>query len=279
MKKNVSLGLVLVLLALSFMGLKVRIEQIPRPKVPGSSIIYLPSGKYLKMTTFGYSSLAADLIYIWAIQYYGDTAIADRFAYFTHIFDVISELDPKYIDPYEIGALIAIYDNQDIPLALKILDMGLAKNPDQWIFPLEAGHYAQMYAKDHELAKAYFKKAMDIPGAPNVAKRLYAAASFKTSDLKTAWETWLEVYQTAPDDQIKKIASNHLYEVKAAVDTAALKSALEKYRERFGRNPVELGQLVRAGFLSSLPQDLDGKDYLYDPQTGEIKTQVSPWKR
>jgi hypothetical protein len=63
------------------------------------------------------------------------------------------------------------------------------------------------------------------------------------------------------------------------VDTAAIKSALEKYRERFGRNPVELGQLVRAGFLSALPQDLDGKDYLYDPQTGEIKTQVSPWKR
>jgi len=279
MKKNVSLGLVLVLLALSFMGLKVRIEQIPRTNVPGSSIIYLPSGKYLKMTTFGYSSLAADLIYIWAIQYYGNTAITDRFAYFAHIFDVISELDPKYVDPYEIGALIAIYDNQDIPLALKILDMGLAKNPDQWIFPLEAGHYAQTYAKDYELAKEYFKKAMDIPGAPNVAKRLYAAASFKTSDLKTAWETWLEVYQTAPDDQIKKIASNHLYEVKAAMDTAALKSALGKYRERFGRNPVELGQLVRAGFLSSLPQDLDGKDYLYDPQTGEIKTQVSPWKR
>jgi tetratricopeptide (TPR) repeat protein len=279
MKKNVSLGLVLVLLALSFMGLKVRLEQIPRPRVPGSSIIYLPSGKYLKMTTFGYSSLAADLIYIWAIQYYGNTAVTDRFAYFNRIFDVISELDPKYVDPYEVGALIAIDDLQDIPLAIKILDLGLSKNPDQWIFPLEAGHYAQMYAKDHELAKTYFKKAMDIPGAPDVAKRLYAAASFQTSDLKTAWETWLEVYQTAPDDQIRKIASNHLYEVKAAMDTAALKGALEKYRERFRRNPVELEQLVRAGLLASLPRDLDGKDYLYDPQTGEIKTSVSPWKR
>lgn len=136
-----------------------------------------------------------------------------------------------------------------------------------------------MYAKDYELAKEYFKKAMDIPGAPDVAKRLYAAASFKTLDLKTAWETWLEVYKTATDDQIRKIASNHLYQVKAAVDIAALKSALEKYRERFGRNPLELEQFVRAGILSALPQDLDGKDYLYDPQTGEIKTQVSPWKR
>jgi len=279
MKNKVSLGLVLVLLGLSFMGLKVRMEQIPRPAVPGSSIIYLPSGKYLKMTAFGFSSLAADLIYIWAIQYYGDTAITDRFDYFTRIFDVISELDPYYVDPYETGALIAISDQQDIPLALKILDMGLAKNPGRWIFPLEAGHYAQMYANDHELAKAYFKKAMEIPGAPDVAKRLYAAASFKTADVKTAWETWLEVYKTAADDQIRKIASNHLYEVKAAVDTASLKSALETYRSRFGRLPLELAQVVRAGILPSLPQDLDGKDYLYNPATGEIKTQVIPWKR
>ena len=279
MKKSVSLGLVLVLLALSFMGLKVRIERIPRRRIPGSSIIYLPSGKYLKMTTFGFSSLAADLVYIWAIQYYGDTSIPDRFAYFTHIFDVISELDPRYVDPYEIGALIAISDQKDIPLALKILDLGLAKNPDLWIFPFEAGHYAQMYAKDYELAKAYYKKTIEIPGAPDVAKRLYAAASFKTSDLKTAWETWLEVYQTATDDQIKKIASNHLYEVKAAVDAAALKNALEKYRSRYGRLPIDLGQLIRAGLLSALPQDLDGRDYLYDPSTGEIKTQVIPWKR
>jgi tetratricopeptide (TPR) repeat protein len=279
MKKNISLALILLLLALSFAGLKLRIEAIPRKKVPGSSIIYIPSGKYLKMAAFGYASLFADIIYIWAIQYYGNDAIQDRFAYFTHIFSIISELDPRYVDPYEVGAMIAIYDKQDIPLALKILDMGLAKNPDMWIFPLEAGHYAQLYKKDYELAREYYKKAMDIKGAPDIAKRLYAAASFKTSDLRTAWETWLDVFKTAADDQVKKIASNHLYEVKAAVDAAVLKNALEKYRERFRRNPAELEELVRAGLLATLPKDFDDKDYLYDPRTGEIKTQVIPWKR
>lgn len=279
MKRKVSLGLVLVLLALLFMGLKIKIEQIPRRRIPGSSIIYIPSGKYLKMATFGYSSLLADIIYIWAIQYYGNYAIPDRFTYLTHIFSIISELDPRWVDPYEVGALIAFFDFQDVSLALKILDMGFAKNPDQWIFPLEAGHYAQLYKKDFVLARDYYKKTMAVKGAPDIAKRLYAEAAYKLSDLKTSWETWLEVYQTASDPQIKKIASNHLYEVKAAGDIAVLKSALEKYKERFGRNPAELGRLVRAGFLASLPQDLDGKDYLYDPQTGEIKTQVIPWKR
>ena len=279
MKKNVSLGLVLVLLALSFMGLKVRIEQIPRSNVPGSSIIYLPSGKYLKMTTFGYSSLAADLIYIWAIQYYGNTAIDDRFTHLTHVFSIISELDPGYVDPYVVGALIAVEDTRDFALALKILDLGLAKNPGQWIFPLEAGHYAQLYMKDYDLAKEYYRKTMEIPGSPDIAKRLYAATAFKANDLTTAWETWLEVYRTATDPQVRKIASNHLYQVKAAMDAQVIKDSLARFRQTYGRNPALLEDLVRSGMIARLPKDFDEKDYLYDPRTGEIKTQVVPWKR
>jgi tetratricopeptide (TPR) repeat protein len=279
MKRTLAPVLALALLAGAFMGLKGRIDRIPRRKIPGSGINYIPSGKYLKMATFGYSSVLADVIYIWAIQYYGNTDIEDRYSHLTHVFSIISELDPGYVDPYVIGALIAVEDTHDIPLALKILDMGLAKNPGQWIFPLEAGHYAQVYMKDYALAKEYYRKTMEIPGAPEVAKRLYAATAFKANDLRTAWETWLEVFRTAADAQIRKIASNHLYEVKAALDSGIVKAALARYRETFGRNPASLEELVRAGLLERVPKDFDGKDYLYDARAGEIKTQVIPWKR
>ncbi|HRV06768.1 MAG TPA: hypothetical protein P5517_07755, partial [Candidatus Saccharicenans sp.] len=152
LEKIIIVGLLLISLAL-FSVLKIETDRVPRKKVPGSSIIYLPSGKYLKYATFGYSSLVADLIYIWAIQYYGSFDIPDRFNYLEHIFSIIAELDPKYVDPYEVGALIAVYEAHDANLAFKILDMGLEKNPDMWIFPLQAGHIAQMNLKDYELAR------------------------------------------------------------------------------------------------------------------------------
>ncbi len=277
MKKAVPVILLLAAL-LASMGLKRGNDALPRRRVPGSSIIYIPSGAYLKPATFGFSSLAADIIYLWAIQYYGNPEIPNKFAYFTHIFSIISELDPSYVDPYEVGALIAFNDAHDIPLTLKILDMGAAKNPAMWIFPFEAGHYA-MARKDFDTAKAYFQKAMDIPDAPAVTRRLFANAAFKTMDYQTSWETWKSVYETTTDEQIKKIASNHLYQVKAAVDIAALKNAVFEFRARTGRNPKDLEALVRAGLIRAVPRDFDDKDYSYDPQSGALNTAVSPWKR
>lgn len=274
--------LIVFLLILScgiFMGLKLQINKITREKIPGSSIIYIPSGKYLKFATFGYSSFIADLIYIWAIQYYSNYSIPDRYDNLDHIFSIIAELDHRYLDPYEIGALIAVHEAKDLSLAFKILDRGLEKNPDQWIFPLQAGHYAQMMTKDYELARKYYKKTMEMDGAPVITRRLYANAAFKIMDYKTAWENWLEIYKTTEDERIKKIASNQLYQVKAAIDVKVIKEAIEKFKERFGRNPTEQAQLVKHGLLDSLPKDLDGKEYIYNSQTGEIRAPMIWWKR
>jgi len=275
-----SLALTLILLGsgAGLMALKSEVDRIPRQKIPGASVIYIPSGKFLKYATLGYSSLAADLIYLWAIQYYSTYTVVDRFQNLEHIFSIIAELDPRYTDPYEVGALIAAYEARDLNLAYKILDLGLAKNPDQWLFPFEAGHYAQM-AKDYETAKRFYGKAMRIPGAPEIVKRLYAAAGFKTMDLKTAWEMWLEVRDTAADERTRKIADNHLYQVKSAVDIGVIRAALAQFRTRYHHLPVGLEELERVRILAPVPRDLDGRDYLYDPQKGEVSPPSIWWKR
>ena len=281
-EKDFSTIFLVILLILScgiFMSLKVKTDNISRKKIPGSSIIYIPSGQYLKLATFGNSSLLADMIYVWAIQYYSDYTIPDMYEYLDHIFSIINELDPSYLDPYDIGAVIAAYEAEDLDLALKILDRGLEKNPEQWLFPYMAAHYAQMIKKDHKLAQEYYKKAMNIEEVPPIVERLYANAIFKSMDYKRALQTWLEIYKTAKDERTKKIASNHIYNITATIDIQKINEAIEKFKESYGRNPMELSQLVRAGFLDSLPKDLDGKEYIYDSRKGEVKTPTIPWKR
>lgn len=265
--------------AAAFAALKVRTDKVARKNLPGSSIIYIPSGKFLKYATFGYRALAADAIYLWAIQYYSTPTIDDRFDHLDHIFAIINELDPRYQDPYEVGALIAVQEARNPAAAFSILDRGAANNPDQWVYPFNAGHVAMMTLKDFPLAEKYFEQCMKIPGAPEFVERLRANAIFKKGDLRTSWETWLDIYKKAPDERTKKIASNHLYNVKATIDAAALEDAAAKYRERFGRPPADLETLLRTGFLREVPKDMDGEDYLYDTATGKVKTVTSPWRR
>jgi tetratricopeptide (TPR) repeat protein len=279
--------------AAAFTALKGATDRIVRAKVPGSSIIYVPSGQFLKYATFGCRALAADLLYLWAIQYYSTPTIDDRFDHLDHIFAIINELDPRYQDPYEVGALIAVQEarmardrRRDDALSVRllrsafaILDRGAANNPDQWIYPFNAGHIALMTLKDYALAETYFARTMKIPGAPEFVERLRANAMFKKGDPKTAWETWLDIYRRAPDARTKRIASNHLYNVKATIDGAALEAAAGRYRERFGRFPADLATLVREGLVGEVPKDLDGRDYVYDPAAGQVRTAISPWKR
>ena len=273
------LAIMLILTCGLLMAFKIKTDNIKREKIPGASVIYLPKAKYLKYATFGFDEILADLVYIWAVQYYSDYSIFDRFQYLDHIFEVIAELDPNYVDPYDIGALIAVYEAKDLALAFNILDRGLEKNPNEWLFPFMAGHYAQMFIEDYKIAQYYYKKAMEIEGAPAHTRRLYANAVFKSMDYKTALKQWSDIYNTAEDERTRKIASNHIYQVKAAIDIQALTSAIEKFKKKFGRNPMDLSQLVKAGFLASIPKDLDEKDYLYDSQTGEVKAPTIPWKR
>jgi len=277
--RTVIIPIALLLTLAGIAGVKIALDGMSRAGIPGAGIVYLPSGPAVKAATFGYPSLMADIAYVWAIQYYANTAVTDRFSHFRRIFGVISDLDPKWIDPYLTAALIAHYDTADGELALKMYDDGAARNPGEWIFPLEAGHYCQLYLKDFERAKAYYRKASEIPGAPDIARRLYADSAFKAMDYQTSWSTWREVYETAKDPEIKKIASNHLYRVKAAVDLGALQDALGRFRESRGRAARNLDELAAAGLISAVPKDFDGEDYVYDPKTGELKTAVIPWKR
>ena len=277
MKKTFLIAVALIS-GLAFTGLKLHLDDITRERIPGSAIKYLPAGEYLKYATMGYSTLAADLVYLWAIQYYSTPEITDRFDHLDHIFDIITDLDPLYLDAYEVGAIIAVYEAQDMDVALKILDKAIENNPDEWLFPFEAGHYAQWLLKDYRIAQKYYGIAMEIPGAPPQTKRLYANATFEIMDYETAWKTWSEVYNQAQDERTRKIAFNHLYRTRSAMDIENLEGALEQYRSRYGHFPRELTSLVQSGFLTAIPLDLDGKAYKYDPETGGVEA-PSTWKR
>ncbi|HJQ96704.1 MAG TPA: hypothetical protein VJ826_00245 [Candidatus Polarisedimenticolaceae bacterium] len=246
------------------------------PSAGSKDLLYLPNGKYLRAASLGHAPVAADLVYFWAIQYYSDYDRADRYRYIEHVFGtVIPELDPRFIDPYWLGALILTTEASDLEGGLRLLDLGAEKNPKEWVLPFLAGWECD-HAKEYDRAAAYFDRAARIPDAPAALVRLVAGMRARGGNLREAIAKWNEVLaDPRGDDASHAIAERQVRTLTVRADLKDLEAAVATFRERRGINPRRLEELVHAGILTRLPQDPDGRPYRYDPATGAVSSDAS----
>ena len=236
-----------------------------------TSMLYLPSGKFLKPVSFGYHALLADFIYLWSIQYYGDPGFQPRMEYLKHTYDIITELDPYYLDAYQIGALFMFHEGRNPEAGLKLLEQGMKNNPDEWILPMDAGFYCMMSLKRKDLAAKYFEMASRTPTATSFAKRAMASMHFKMGDKHVAFQLWSEVYDIAENSTIKQTAYQHMHDLRILIDLEQIQNAIWAFHAKYNRNPLNLEQLMAQGFLKQIPADPAGKPYDYDSRVGQVK--------
>jgi len=233
-------------------------------------LLFLPSGEYLKVSSLGFRVVMADVLYLWSIQYYGHHRTEEGRNYLWHIYDVITELDPHFIDAYLVGALVMDNDMADPDLAIELLEKGMEYNPDDWILPLDAGFYAYLSLQDAPRAAVFFDRASDIPGAPSQIARLHAHMYEEAGDLVTSLQFWIEIYEGAEDDRVESIAWQHIYDLRVKLDLQSLDAAVDRFRTERGRTPLSFQDLVDAGYLRRTPQNPNGSPYLYNPATGQV---------
>jgi len=271
--------LVVLLLAVAVLGAASARAHLVAIDVAGrgsKDLLYMPNGKYLKAISLGHAPLVADAVYLWAIQYYSDYDRGDRYRYVEHVFgDVIAELDPGYIDPYWLGALILTTEAQDVEAGLRVLDRGFEKNPSAWILPYLAGWECDRIGQ-FDRAAAYFDRAAKAPGAPPDLFRLKAGMTARTGNLREAIARWQDVLDDPRnDDGARAIATRQIRTLTVRADVHDLDAAIAVYRARYGRLPRNLQDLVRDGIVRALPQDPDGAAYTYDASAGTVSSNAA----
>ncbi|MBN2399483.1 MAG: hypothetical protein JXI33_03995 [Candidatus Aminicenantes bacterium] len=245
-----------------------------------SVFVSLPSGQSLRILSFGFQNFAADMLFIWSIQFYSTYNLVNRFDYLERVYDTITDITPLYKEPYIIGALIMVFEAQDIPMALRLLEKGSRQIKDEWFFDHEAGYYCYKYLKNYEKAKEYYTRAAAKPNAPSFVKRMKAHMVYLHDDPRVAYRMWLDIYRQAANRVEKDAAFNHLYQIKAELDLPVIRQAIDSFRTRFRRFPVNLAELVSRSTVREIPLDFSGKDYIYDPNLGTVKAQrLFKWKQ
>jgi hypothetical protein len=244
--------------------------------------LYIESGLAMKRLTVSLNTLAADVYWIRAIQYYGSTkrrlasqvsgpepsaTIADTSDYrnLYQLLDLTTSLDPRFDIAYRFGAVFLAEGYPNGPgrpdLAIRFLEKGLRERPDKWQYMQDIGFVRYWYERDYQGAAQWFRKASEVPGAPIWLKPLAATTLAQGGDRRSSRVMWLTILQSADVDWLKQQAERRLTQLHALDDIDELQRIIDTYSQRTGTPPLDWMTLVRARVLRGVPADPTGVPY------------------
>jgi hypothetical protein len=251
-----------------------RLRAIPETDSLGKQLLYLPTPEILRLVSLGNQGLMADLLYLWSIQYYSQFALDEKFLYLETVFDLVTDLDPRYFDAYRIGALIMTLQRSGDPAQhkaaiVRLYDKGLRNMPESWELAEVAAWDAHLVLNDQALAVRWMKAAAERPSAPPEVRRVYG----RWRDNIQGWTVedsiayWEGVVAEADREVDIRLATSHLYDSYVTLHRRRLDPLLASIRQRTGRCPESWQEVVERGLLPEPPLDYVGNPYLIDPES------------
>jgi hypothetical protein len=282
-----TLGAAIVLVA-ALMAAAVRVqaarERAYPPRADGEATVYITSPAAVRRMSLAYSTLAADIYWIRALQYYGGTKrqlasewpqlapppalAADPAAGYPLLYpllDLTTSLDPRFNVAYRFGAIFLAEPYPGGPgrpdLAIGLLEKGLRQRPDRWEYMQDIGFVHYWFTHDYRAAADWFDKASQVPAAPWWLKSLAATTLAQGGDRRSSRQMWTAIRQSAEDDWLKQDADRRLAQLLALDEIDRLQQAVEGLARRAGQRPTGWPSLIRAGVIPGVPLDPAGKPY------------------
>ncbi len=270
-------ALAAVLLAAAAQLQAVRDRRYPPPD-EAEDVLYLQSGTTARRLAGAYSSLAADLYWIRAIQNYGATKLRlanmqrlgpepppliaaplDEYRLLYPLLDLTTTLDHLFNIAYRFGA---VFLAEGYPrgagrpdLAITLLQKGLAARPDKWEYMEDIGFVHYWYRSDFRSAAEWFQKASVVPGAPWWLQSLAATTLAQGGDRRSSRAMWEAIRGSAEIDWLRQDAERRLTQLQALDNMDELQRRVDAFTRRTGQPPGSWVALIRAGDLPGTPTD------------------------
>lgn len=274
-KRTARTNWVLNILLVACAGLVVSshmvLEQLRTPELKKTELMYLPKGEYLKIFALGYRNVAADLIWIKALQFLGErNQSKEGYSWAYHAVDVLTDLDPDFQIAYQAtGTILGVWAGMPHE-SIKILTKGMKYKPEWWLLPFFVGYNYYYELQDLDNAAKYFRIASDLPGAPPYLAQLAARMTVEAGDPNAALEFLIRMYQQVQDDRLKENLERRMKEVMVERDIRLLEKAVVDFRMATGRSPATFQDLVVHGIIRQIPQEPFGGSYRLSPNDGSV---------
>lgn len=189
--------------------------------------LYLPSGRHLKAFALGFPDLAADLLWIRAIGYYGGHTLTDREYPWLHaILDQVTNLDPAFRFAYLFGGIVLAVEQATGEQSIALLRKGMTQYPGDWRFPFYIGFDCFYHQQDPERAAAYMRYAASLPGSPEYLPRLAASLMVESGRVEAAIRFLATLAEGARDESARAAILQKIEDLRAGRTPESLRAFL-----------------------------------------------------
>lgn len=182
-------------------------------------------------------------------------------------YKVASFLNPYYFDIYYIASLNLMWDFKRYDDAEEVLKRAIHYMPENWMWHFFLSFEYFYFLKKYDLAAKHMKIAAKLKNSAflaSLAARLYYASGRTEIALSILKNQIMNI----KDENWKKSLSKRLKALEAVL---TIEKAVEKFREKMGRTPLSIDELLEKGFLQEIPEDPYGGRFYIDDE-GNVKT-------
>jgi tetratricopeptide (TPR) repeat protein len=238
---------------------------------------WLPSGAVLRTVSCGQRLLLADVYWLQAVQYIGETVLAkvQRWDALLPLAEIVTDLDPRFGYAYQVAGSNLAGLGHRYAEADRILKKGMRNVPDRWSLPFTYATNKFLFEQRYAEAAEYARRAAEIgkrPALALLAANLSAIAD--TDDEYRAAAAFLEEMLAQTDTpELQEELRQRRTRILTFQALSTLKHAIAAHRARAGRLPARLADLVPSE-LPALPKDPSGGRFVYDPATGAVRSSI-----
>ncbi|QEM68193.1 hypothetical protein FO488_08475 [Geobacter sp. FeAm09] len=177
------------------------------------------------------------------------------------------QLDPYNMDAYYFAQGFLTWDARQFKVANNLLQYGMKYRTWDWYLPFYAGFNHAYFLKDFKKAAEYYRRAGELSG-----QELHISLAGRY--LQESGQTNLAIgYLRA------MIASSHNETARKSFETRLnafegvrmIEIARDRFRGKKGREPLSVAELLKSGFLETLPSDPYGGQFYLEPD-GKVST-------
>lgn len=240
--------------------------------------LYIRSGTVARTMALSFKALVADVYWLRVIQHFGGDRLTRRrdrpFELLQPLLDLTTTLDPQFNAAYRFGAIFLAEPPPGGPgrpeQAIALLEKGLRAQPNRWQYAQDIGFVHLWHGGDAKEAALWFRRAADMPGAPNWLMAV-AATTMAGADRNVAG-TWLtDMAQHASEPWVRAIAERRLAQLVAMEQIDQLEALVPKCQAKMHRNPTGWEDFGAAGLIAGVPVDPSGAPYEYFPASGLVR--------